>query len=154
MPKTFKQGIYAPKNPSKYFHSSSKMNEGSFLPIYRSSWELKFFRYCDLTPEIVAWSSEPFGIEYISPIDNRIHRYYPDFFIMYKDKKMLIEIKPKSQAYSPKSAYDKQAHAINMAKWSAAKTFCDSKGIEFCIITENELSIGKGSRKITKQLNN
>ena len=152
MAKNFKQGTYIPKNPEKYIHSNSKMNENSKYPVYRSSWELKFFRYCDLKDSIKLWTSEPFGIEYISPLDNRIHRYYPDFFIIYNDKKILIEIKPKSQTLNPKSAYDKQQHAVNMAKWSAAKAVCDSKGIEFLVLTEDEIGMRKGSKKISKTL--
>lgn len=148
----FKQGTYIPKNPEKYIHPKSKMNESSKYPIYRSSWELKFFRYCDLKPEITLWTSEPFGIEYISPLDNKIHKYYPDFFIIYNNKKLLIEIKPKSQTFNPKSAYDKQQHSVNMAKWSAAKALCDSRGIEFLVLTESELGLKRGSAKITKAL--
>ena len=47
------------------------------------------------------WQSEEFWIPYISPIDNRMHRYFPDFFIKYNDKTgklrtMVVEIKPKA----------------------------------------------------------
>lgn len=146
--KTFKQGIYQPKNPEKYFHSNSKMNENTGFPVYRSSWELKFFRYCDLSQDVQKWCSEPFGIEYISPLDNRIHKYYPDFFILRNNKKYLIEIKPKSQAFKPRNAYDKQAQSVNIAKWSAARELCKLHDIEFLILTEDEIGIRKGTKKL------
>lgn len=145
--KTFKQGIYKPKNPEKYYHSNSMMNESTKYPVYRSSWELKFFKYCDLTPEIKAWSSEPFAVQYIHPGDNKIHRYFPDFFILYNDRKLLIEIKPQCQATTARSSYDKAQQAINQAKWSAARALCESKGIEFIILTEKELGIGKRKKR-------
>ena len=58
--------------------------------------------YCDLTEAVNEWQSEEFWIPYISPVDNRMHRYYPDFFIKYTDKygtqrHQVIEIKPKKQ---------------------------------------------------------
>ena len=53
------------------------------------------------------WASEEFCIPYISPLDNKRHRYYPDFLIQVKEadgklKKYVIEIKPKKQTVEPK----------------------------------------------------
>ena len=58
--------------------------------------------YCDLTESVSEWQSEEFWIPYIHPVDNRVHRYFPDFFIKYKDRKgslrtMVVEIKPKDK---------------------------------------------------------
>ena len=148
--KKFKQGIYKPQNPEKYYHSNTYMNEGSEYPIYRSSWELKFFKYCDLTPEIEKWSSEPFAIKYIHPQDNKVHRYYPDYLILRNGKKILVEIKPKCQAISPHSQYDKGQFAINQAKWNAAQEFCKANNMQFIVLTEKELGIGGQKRKIPR----
>ena len=43
-------------------------------------------RYCDLNESVYQWQSEEIIIPYKSPIDNRIHRYFPDFFIKYTDR--------------------------------------------------------------------
>ena len=43
--------------------------------------------YCDLNETISEWQSEEFWIPHRSPLDNRIHRYFPDFFLKYIDKK-------------------------------------------------------------------
>ena len=73
-------GRYLPEHPEKYKGNSKNI-------IYRSLWERKFMRYCDLTESIDEWQSEEFWIPYLHPVDNRVHRYFPDFLIKYKDKK-------------------------------------------------------------------
>ena len=50
---------------------------------------------------------------YRSPIDNRPHRYFPDFYIKVKEstgviKKYIIEIKPNKQTKPPAKPKDKQ----------------------------------------------
>ena len=89
--KRFRQGIFNPTNPKKYI--------GKNDPIYRSGWELKFFRWADKNDNILKWGSENVIIPYVNPLDNRVHRYFVDNFIVFKDsnnnkKKFLIEIKP------------------------------------------------------------
>jgi hypothetical protein len=101
---------------------------------------------------IVRWASEEIVIPYISPIDNRPHRYFVDFYVEAKladgsIKKMLLEVKPAAQTQPPKSPKRKtkryisevMTYGINEAKWKAAKEFCLDKGWEFRIITEAEL---------------
>ena len=75
----FKQGYYIPKNPQKYIHINNRLNEDNQYPKYRSSWELKFFKFLDNTESIKYWTSEPFGIKYFHPFKKRICNYYPDF---------------------------------------------------------------------------
>jgi len=58
----------------------------------------------DKDPSIVEWSSEEHVIPYRSPIDNRMHRYFVDFYIKKKmpdgkTRVALIEIKPKAQVF-------------------------------------------------------
>lgn len=145
---SYRQGKFKPRNPEKYKGDPTKI-------IYRSSYELKFMDYCDLNESVNEWKSEEFFIPYRSPIDGKIHRYFPDFFIKYKDskgdiRKTIIEIKPKKDLVSPEQnpkrktkswAYRVKAWAVNNAKWSAAKEYCDDRGYEFRIFTENELGI-------------
>ena len=141
------KGIYKPSYPKKYIGDSTNI-------VYRSLWERKFMVYCDNNENILKWSSEEIWIPYLSPIDNRVHKYFPDFYIKYKTtdgsiKESLIEIKPKRQVNLPeqkkriskKQLYEIREYAKNQAKWKAAKEFCDDRMIEFKIITENELGI-------------
>ena len=139
------KSIYKPSHPEKYLGNSNNI-------ICRSSWERQFCRYCDVNPNIVKWASEEFSIPYISPVDGRPHRYYPDFLIEVKEKsgklkKYVIEIKPKKQTLPPvkKKRVTKgfiseaKTYAVNQAKWKAAVNFCKDNLIEFKIITEDEL---------------
>ena len=145
----FKQGYYIPKNPQKYIHINNHLNEDNEYPKYRSSWELKFFKFLDNTESIKYWTSEPFGIKYFHPFKQKVCNYYPDF--LFKKLQItpngevlqtyLIEIKPKSQTTTPKSQYDKVQYLINKAKWEAAFDYCSTRNIKFCILTESELGI-------------
>ncbi len=141
------KGIFKPSFPEKYIGDYKNI-------IYRSLWELKFMNYCDRNENILKWSSEEIHIPYISPIDNRVHRYYPDFFIKYKDadghiKESLIEIKPKRQVNGPKigkkisqkQLYEMKEYAKNQAKWKAAEEFCLDRRWQFRILTEDNLGI-------------
>ena len=89
MKKSYK-GLYRPKNYKKYAGDPNSI-------VYRSLLERKFMVYCDTNPDIISWASEEFNIPYVSPVDNRVHRYYPDFLIEVKEnnriKKYVIEIK-------------------------------------------------------------
>ncbi len=139
------KSIYKPSHPEKYLGNSNNI-------ICRSSWERQFCRYCDVNPNIVKWASEEFSIPYISPVDGRPHRYYPDFLIEVKEKsgklkKYVIEIKPKKQTLPPVKKkrvtkgfiLETKTYAVNQAKWKAAVDFCKDNLIEFKIITEDEL---------------
>ena len=63
--------------------------------------------YCDRNPNILEWGSEEIIIPYRSPLDGRIHRYFPDFYIKVREtggkiQKYIIEVKPKKQCVEPK----------------------------------------------------
>ena len=141
------KGKYKPSYPKKYKGDPNKI-------IYRSLWERKFMKYCDNNQNILEWGSEEVIVPYRSPIDNRYHRYFPDFYIKVKEsngiiKKMIIEIKPFKQCIEPKVKqrktkgyiYEVVEYAKNQAKWNAAKEWCLDHGYEFKVLTENELGI-------------
>jgi len=111
-------------------------------------------QYCDTNKSIVKWSSEEIVIPYRSPVDNRIHRYFPDFYVKYKDVKgnyqeKVIEIKPAKQVKEPKMQKRRTkkyvsevfTYATNQAKWAAAEDFCKDRKWKFQILTEKELGI-------------
>ena len=90
---------WKPRNPEKYVGDVNNI-------VARSSWEIKFMNYCDSHPEVLKYSSEELVIPYISPLDNRPHRYFVDFVILVKTrtgelKRMAIEIKPLAQTMPP-----------------------------------------------------
>ena len=110
--------------------------------------------YCDKNENILEWGSEEIAVPYVSPVDNRFHRYFPDFYIKVREsngkiKKMIVEIKPLRQCVEPKVQKKKTKgyifevveYAKNQAKWEAAKEWCLDRGYEFKVLTENELGI-------------
>ena len=142
-----KKSIYNPSNPKKYKGNASNI-------ICRSNWERRFCKWCDLSESILEWGSEEFFIPYLSPIDKRVHRYFPDFIIKVKEstgqvKTYVIEVKPKKQTIEPKVQkkktrgyiYEVREWARNQAKWKVAQEFCEDRQWKFKIITEDELGI-------------
>jgi hypothetical protein len=108
--------------------------------------------WLDTAVNVLEWSSEEKIIPYISPVDNRHHRYFVDFFakVRAKDgtiKAYLIEVKPFKQTQEPqkKKRVTKQyitevtTWAVNQAKFKAATEYCKDRGWEFKILTEKDL---------------
>lgn len=146
------KGKYKVKNPAKYRGDYKNV-------IYRSSWELKLMNWCDSTSAVLEWGSEVAVIPYVSPVDNKIHRYFVDFYMKIKDKngnieKYLVEVKPKKFTQEPikPKRVTKQfieevfTYGVNQAKWKAAREFCEDRRWKFVVLTEDELKVD-GYRK-------
>ena len=135
----FAQGKFRLKFPEKY--------SGTRMPTYRSSWEYTFMKFCDEHPSVSQWASEAVKIPYRNPLTGKQTIYVPDFFIVYADKGgkqkvELVEVKPKNQAVKEtlgRSRSNPAHYIMNMAKWSAAKSWCKQKGIFFRVITEEDI---------------
>jgi hypothetical protein len=142
----FKSGFFSPLIPSRY--------KGSFPIIYRSSLELKFFRWCDSSSSpVIEWTSESYIVPYQSPLDGKIHKYFIDNSITLKDKngvehKFLVEIKPLRMTKPPTESkkkstatllYEKTNWIKNQSKWRSAEQFAAKKGMKFIILTEEDL---------------
>lgn len=129
---------YTPQNLKKYIGDSSKI-------VCRSLWERNVCKFCDQTESVVKWSFEEIIIPYFNPIDKKMHNYYPDFLIQFKDKESLktwmVEVKPKKQTMLKENASKKEklTWIMNNAKWEAAKHYCQKNNMEFKIITEKEI---------------
>ena len=141
------KGKYYPSFPRKYKGDPTNI-------IFRSLWERKFMVYCDKNANVLEWNSEEISIPYRSPLDNRVHRYFPDFYMKVKEsngiiKNYIVEVKPLKQTTPPKKpkkqtrGYIREAYeyARNQAKWKVAKEFCKDRRWEFKVITEKELGI-------------
>jgi hypothetical protein len=142
----YTQGIYKPINPNKF--------KGNGFAIYRSGYELKFFKWCDTNKRVLEWGSENYVIPYLSPLDGKYHRYFVDNYVKIQldnniIEKYLIEIKPFVQTLKPEKGrkkqttflYEAKTFITNKAKWDAAKKFCEKKNFKFLILTEKELNI-------------
>jgi hypothetical protein len=111
-----KQGFYKVQHPEKYIGNPN-------LIIFRSSWEYSFSRWCDFSPSVVKWSSEPTTVQYadriskleeckkygLNPNDPKnwvMRNYHVDFWLIIKKpdellEKWVIEIKPSSKLKKP-----------------------------------------------------
>ncbi len=151
--KNLVQGVFRPKNPKKYVGNVNNI-------VYRSSWERMIFQWVDNTPAIMEWASEEIVIPYFNPIDNAMHRYFPDLWFrqVYKDqvRECVVEIKPIAHSIRPvftkgqrrKTQEQMLARYIqNCVKWSAAKHYCISRGWEFYLVCNVEGSASRFSRR-------
>ena len=130
---------FIPRNPEKYTGDPSQIWA-------RSSWEVQVMKYFDSRKDVIRWGSEEIVIPYLSPADNKVHRYFPDFFVEYYDKngdirKEIVEVKPlhESDAKFAKSDRSKDALLVNDAKWKAAALYCESRNMLFRVITERSI---------------
>ena len=147
--KTYK-GKFRPKNPGKYRGDVANI-------VYRSLWELRFMKWCDINPSVQEWGSEIVIVPYVSPIDRKVHRYFVDFYMKVKNKtgdpqKYLIEIKPERFTKPPEIPKKKTKrfidevfqYGVNEAKWKAAFEFCEDRNMKFMILTEKDLGVVNG----------
>jgi hypothetical protein len=140
------KGWFTPQNPNKYKGNAERI-------VYRSSWELRVMKNFDGNPSVIWCASEEMFVKYVSPIDKRVHRYFPDFVVRLKKKDgkevtMMLEVKPEKQTKPPKQSRKTRkmlaevaTYAINQEKWKAAELFCLEHGWQFKILTEKELGI-------------
>jgi hypothetical protein len=139
------KGRFTPKNPQKYKGDPTKI-------IWRSSWELISMKKFDENPDVIEWSSEETIVPYISPIDGKVHRYFPDFVIKTRQrdgsiKTHMIEVKPKKETVEPKPQKRRTKKYIaevmtwakNQAKWKYAEEYCADRGWEFMKLTEDHI---------------
>ena len=138
----FHQGYYYPTNPDKWLTK---------IIVYRSSWEAKFCRWCDVNPNVIKVASEPIAIPYLNPIANleynmkqgldildphnwKISNYYTDFWIEIADetkpdgkRRIFIEIKPYAQTQCPKPLTESATLKEHKAYNKAALTYLQNK---------------------------
>lgn len=143
------KGRFKPTNYKKYAGDPTNI-------IYRSLLERRFMVYCDTHPAIIEWNSEEVVVPYVSPLDNRYHRYFVDFWMKYKDKNgkiktVLIEVKPDVQTREPvrkntptgkptrRFLNEVMTWGVNQAKWKAAIEYAKDRNWEFKIITDKDL---------------
>jgi hypothetical protein len=141
----FRQGYYNPRNPEKYI--------GASTIIYRSSWEKKFCHWCDHNESVISWVSEPFSIKYFNLLDQKFHKYFPDFYVkMVKGdiiEEYLVEIKPKAQLQKPSLPKRKTAKSIanfkygyetyvrNLCKTAALNKLAEERNYKVMLLTED-----------------
>lgn len=149
----YHQGTYNPHYPEKYVGKIADIR-------YRSQWELKFMRWCDLNPSVLQWNSEGIKIPYWSQADQKQRTYHVDFIVKYRTpeggtKTSLIEIKPDAQTRKPtmrgrkkQETYLAEMHTyqVNQDKWAHARAYAEKNGMDFIIMTEYDLGLAPGRK--------
>ena len=136
----WKQDWYTPRHPEKYVGDVNRIR-------YMSSWELKMHQFLDNNPNVLEWCSECIAIPYVKPTDGKVHKYYPDYWVKYRNKKgevvqEIVEVKPEEQTRQTRKRnrkqrlYEQLSFEINKAKWRFAQQFCNKYGLKFRIVTE------------------
>ena len=138
-------GRFSPKNTNKYLGDPTNI-------WYRSLWERRVMVHLDENPSVIGWSNEEIVIPYRSPIDGRVHRYFPDFWVRMQASDgsintVIIEIKPFRETKIPqrpekltrKFINEARTYSVNAAKWKAAQEYCLDRGWEFQIMTESDI---------------
>lgn len=146
----YKSGLYEPQNPDKYIGDLNNI-------ICRSSYEIRFCKYCDLTDGILKWSSEPISIDYYNPLDKKDHKYNVDAYIQVLQddgniQDWIIEVKPEAHYKNrPKldgnetmkklKSYNHKMEIwiTNQAKFRAAVRWAETRGYRFGVVDENFL---------------
>lgn len=142
----YSQGIFVPKNPAKLV--------GKQQVTFRSSWELTVMNFLDSHPNVIQWASESIKIPYVNPLTGKRSQYVPDFMVLYQDKNgkrraEIVEVKPSKEALAEnaRSKRDKAFLIVNTAKWAAAMTWCKKNGMEFRVLTEEDIYVTKPKQK-------
>ena len=139
-------GFFHPRNPKKYVGDLNKI-------VFRSSWEKDFMDFLDNNTMVKRWGSEIISIPYIKPTTGRVHKYYPDFYVEYINRKTgkivqdLVEVKPDKQIRKPTTRgkskktqlYEAITWSVNMAKWRSAQLYCDKYGFNWKVLSENDI---------------
>jgi len=155
----YKQGLFIPNNKDKVI----KLNTQGGL-YYRSGLEQKMMVYLDNNSGIKFWGAEHLRIPYVKTewvsehqeFKTSEHSYYPDFYYeLHREdgsvSKVVAEVKPSSETKEPKLSdnptskqlknfeYALKMYNKNLSKWKYMIEYCERKGFEFIIITEQHL---------------
>ena len=156
----YNQGNYIPKNKDKVLKLN---NQGGIY--FRSSWEKKIMIWLDNKKEIIKWGAEclriPYQMTHYKNGDAKVkeHSYFPDFYYELRGsdgvlKQVVAEVKPMKE-YKMTVALDEGVLSIpeqtkklknfeydfkmaqrNLEKWKTMIAWCEKKGYEFIVITE------------------
>ena len=137
---------YNPINTRKYMGDPANI-------VCRSMWERKMCKYLDTNQNVLRWGSEEIAVPYYSPVDKKVHRYYPDFIVEKKTndgksvETLMIEVKPFHQTKPPQKKKKSRktlinetiTYEVNQAKWKYATDYCKRNGWKFVILTEKDI---------------
>ena len=140
------KGRFKPTHPEKY--------RGDYNNIwYRSSWEFDVMKWLDRRKDVIWWASEERCVWYENPVTKKNARYFPDFIVHYNrdgvEVTEMIEVKPQKHIDGPPTKPKRRTKAwmkavetymVNQNKWHAAMGYCESRGWNFRLLSEKNIS--------------
>jgi hypothetical protein len=163
--KNYNSGNYIPINKEKVIKLN---NEGGLY--YRSSWEKRVMIWLDNKKEIIRWGAECISVPYqITEVKRGLlgvstKTYFPDFYYEIKTdegiQKVVLEVKPDKEYQDavlfsegkfsvPDNITLKKLQGLeyrfkmaqkNSEKWQNVIKWCEKRGYQFVIMTENQLN--------------
>jgi len=120
--------VKAYKEGRKYHTGSYYSSKMKKIFYYRSTWERMFMERLDEDNTVEGWRYEEITIPY--EFEGISKRYVPDFLVRYTDgSRAIIEIGQRAL---------KKQHPLEMAKIEAGKKFCETKGWDFQLKTDED----------------
>lgn len=96
---------------------------------WESKLERDFLYLLEFDPEVLIYREQPMRILY--NFEGKIRRYTPDFLVVRKHKKQIIEVKPKDKVFRKNNA--RRFHIISI--------ICQRMGYEFKVITDEMIRV-------------
>jgi hypothetical protein len=136
------------KPARKIVNTRSKKNIGFFpskknerLVAFESLIERDFIYLLEYDRDVICYKEQPLEINYRD--NNRLKKCYPDFEVLRKSRKQLIEVKPHAKLV--KILQDETI--IN--KFNAVALYCDANGYsDFKIVTDKDIRTGNALKNI------
>lgn len=100
--------------------------------LFRSLYEYSYYRHLEARGvDLSDVRQEPFAVPY--SIRRKGHLYYPDLLII--SERRVVEVK------STREVLRKRGSRILAAKFAAAREFCESYGLSFSVVTEEDFTV-------------
>lgn len=97
---------------------------------FSSTLERDLITQLEFTPSVTWYQEQPLALEY--RFEGRIRRYIPDFQVYCGGGEGLLECKFEAEVRNPQ----------NLAKFEAARAWCETKNGHFTVVTEHTLRGG------------
>ena len=95
-----------------------------------SGLELDYAFLLDPDRGVISFQEQPGKIKYY--LGGKLHRYTPDFLVIRPHKKQIVEVKPRSKAFTEE----------NRVLFGIIKAICLKSGYEFIVVTDKEIREG------------
>ncbi|XGV97788.1 MAG: TnsA endonuclease N-terminal domain-containing protein [Leptolyngbya sp. BL-A-14] len=96
---------------------------------YESHLEMDYMYLLEIDPDVIAYRSQPFKIQYF--YEGKERSYTPDLAVKRTDRRQIVEIKPQNKVSSEK----------NQVLFSQIAPKCSEEGWEFIVVTDKAIRV-------------